>query len=370
MTSESDPVGQPVPAEPMASIGSAERRRFLLSAGATVAGAGFLAHRLGTGRPAQAGSPRDLQVAQADATPIGPKWWPSKWGADDQLGASNHMTPEKTLEAASLIKTGKVYRIGHVYEADMPLFGQRVFALRIPGAPTGGAFADNKVIWNDEFLATEIGQVGTQFDGLGHIGVEIDGPDNQAEKRFYNGHSLSDILTPYGLTSLGIEHVRPFFTRGILIDVKGLKGATLEAGQEVTVADIEAALDKQGLSTDEIRPGDAVFLRTGWTDHWITDNETFNSGEPGIGVEAAEWLAGKDVCLVGADTWGVDAVPNPQGLAFPAHQILLAKNGIYIHESLHFEDLAADGVSVFAYIYAPLPIKGATGSPGSPIAVV
>lgn len=353
-----------------AEASSAARRRFLMSAGATVAGAGFLAHGLGGGRAARAESRAPLQLAQTDATPIGARWWPSKWGADDQLGASNHMTPAKTLEAASLIKTGKVYPIGHVYEPDMPLFGQRVWALRIPGAPTGGAFADNKVIWNDEFLATEIGQVGTQFDGLAHIGVEIDGPDNQGEKRFYNGHAMSDIATAYGMTKLGVEHVKPFFTRGILVDVKGLKGATLSAGEEVTVADIEAALDKQGLSAEEIRPGDAVFFRTGWTDHWITDNETYNGGEPGIGRAAAEWLAEKDVCLVGADSWGVEAVPNPEGLAFPAHQILLAKNGIYLHESLQFEALAADGVSLFAYIYAPLPLKGATGSPGAPIAVV
>jgi kynurenine formamidase len=367
--SDSDRVTEGLPAE--AEAPSAARRRFLLSAGATVAGAGFLAHALGGARVARAAESRaTAQLAQADATPIGSPWWPSKWGADDQMGASNHMTPAKTLEAASLIKTGKVYPIGHVYEPEMPLFGKRVWALRIPGAPTGGAFADNKVIWNDEFLATEIGQVGTQFDGLGHIGVEIDGPGNQAEKRFYNGHALSEIASPYGLTKLGVEHVKPFFTRGILVDVKGLKGGTLAAGEEITVADIEAALKKQGLSAEEIRPGDAVFLRTGWTDHWIADNETYNGGEPGIGRPAAEWLAGKDVSLVGADTWGVDAVPNPEGLAFPAHQILLVRNGIYIHENLQFEALAADGISLFAYIYAPLPLKGATGSPGAPIAVV
>ncbi len=346
------------------------RRRFLLSAGATVAGAGLAAGQLAGARSAQAGERVAVQIAQADTTPIGPQWWPSKWGADDQAGASNHMTPEKTLEAAQLIRSGKVYRIGHTYQPEMPLFGQRVWALRIPGAPTGGAFADNKVIWNDEFLATEIGQVGTQFDGLGHIGVEIEGPGNQAEKRFYNGHALSEIASPYGLTKLGVEHVKPFFTRGVLVDVKGLKGGTLEAGQEVTVADIEAALEKQGLSADAIRPGDAVFFRTGWVDHWITDNATYNGGEPGIARPAAEWLAEKDVCLVGADCWGIEAVPNPEGLAFPAHQILLTKHGIYLHENLTFEELAADGVWEFAYIFSPLPLKGATGSPGSPLAVV
>ena len=89
------------------------------------------------------------QVAQAQAagdTPIGPKWWPSRWGPQDEAGASNWITPAKVLEAAKLIKTGKIYELGRVYEAGMPLFGSRVFALRIPGTPTGGPFGKNKLV--------------------------------------------------------------------------------------------------------------------------------------------------------------------------------------------------------------------------------
>src|SRR5262249_19841122 len=88
------------------------------------------------------------QVAQAQTpaapaggdTPIGPKWWPSRWGAQDQAGASNWMTPQKVLAAVKLIKTGKIYNLDHVYEPGIPLFGARVWALRIPGTPTGGPF--------------------------------------------------------------------------------------------------------------------------------------------------------------------------------------------------------------------------------------
>ncbi len=95
------------------------------------------------------------QVAQAQAagdTPIGPKWWPSRWGPQDEAGASNWITPAKVLEAARLIKTGKIYELGRVYEAEMPLFGARVFALRIPGTPTGGPFGKNKLVYHDEFV--------------------------------------------------------------------------------------------------------------------------------------------------------------------------------------------------------------------------
>lgn len=108
-----------------------DRRQFLLSAGAAAAGAGFVAHELAAVRPAvagQASAPQTVQIAAAE-TPIGPKWWPSKWGAEDQVGASNHITPEKVMAAAALIKTGKVYSLGQTYEPEMPLFGRRAFAV-------------------------------------------------------------------------------------------------------------------------------------------------------------------------------------------------------------------------------------------------
>lgn len=353
------------------------RRNFLKGTAAAAATGGVIMHELSHATPAaalegaapeRAGFDPNRRKVATDL--LGESWWPSKWGAEDQAGASNHMGPVKTMEAVSRITTGTVYPIGRTYEAGMPLFGSRVFGMRIPGAPTGGVFGRNKIIWNDEFLATEIGQVGTQFDGLGHIGVEAGSAGDQNERRFYNGVPLSDMAGPYGLQKLGMEFVKPLFTPGVLIDVKGAQGGMLEGGTEITVADLEAALENQGLSGDAITPGDAVVIRTGWADLWMEDNARYNSGEPGIGVEAAEWLAEKDVCLVGADCWGIEVVPNPDAdLAFPAHQILLTKHGIFLHENLLLDALADAGVWQFAYIFAPLPIKGATGSPGAPIAV-
>jgi hypothetical protein len=151
------------------SDGEADRRDVLKALGlglfglaAAAPGAAQASAGIGYLAPAQAQG--------TDASPIGAQWWPSRWGPEDQAGASNWITPEKILDAIRLVRTGKVYEIGRVYEAAMPNFGERAFSLRIPGAPTGGPFGRNLVIWNDEFLATEIGQVGTQFDGLGHIG--------------------------------------------------------------------------------------------------------------------------------------------------------------------------------------------------------
>jgi hypothetical protein len=270
-----------------------------------------------------------------------------------------------------MIRTGKVYEIGRVYESGMPLFGERVFALRIPGTPTGGVLGKNQIVWNDEYLSTEIGQVGTQFDGLAHIGCAVRGAGNTAEMRFYNGVPASEMCSAYGMKKLGMEHVKPIFTRGLLFDVAALRGRALNGGEEVTVADLTGALQRQNVAADQLRPGDAAFIHTGWGELWMKDNTKYNSGEPGIGVAAARWLAERQVCVVGADCWGIEVVPNPDGnLAFPAHQELLTKHGIFLHENLDLGGLAADRVYQFAYVMTPLRIKGATGSPGRPIAIV
>ena len=100
----------------------------------------------------------------------------SEWGKEDRRGAANRITPEEVLNAASLIKTGKVYQLVRVYESGMPVFGTRHYSLRIP--KMSGPLGENKTTWFEEIFSGEIGQIGTQFDGLGHIGIG---------DHFYNG---------------------------------------------------------------------------------------------------------------------------------------------------------------------------------------
>jgi kynurenine formamidase len=314
-----------------------------------------------------AGAAQAQQVAQA--TPAA--FWPHpKWGKDDVAGASNWITPAKVLDAAKWIKDGKIYRIGRVYESGMPKFGERAFTLRIPGSPTGGPFGSNKLVYHDEYLATEIGQTGTQFDGLGHIGIQMGKDGDKSEMRYYNGHTEQEIGTAYGIAKIGVEHVKPFFTRGHLFDVKAHKGAMMEAGQEVTVADLRACLQKQNMQEADVKEGDAVFFNTGWGELWMKNNDKFNGGCPGIGLEVAKWCIDKGVCLTGADQWATEVVPNPdKNLAFPVHGELITKNGIFNHENLDFTGLLADRKYQFVYVFSPAPIKGATGSNGGPMAV-
>jgi len=285
------------------------------------------------------------------------KWYPSKWGADDQRGAANRITPAKVLEARNLIMRGQTYQLGHVYESAMPLFGTRHYSLRIP--KVFGPNGTNQMYYHDEIISGELGQIGTQFDGLGHAGIG---------DLFYNGNKGSEFAKAEGLTKLGIENVGAIVTRGVLIDVAAYKGQPMLAGgYEITRADLEGALKRQNVV---IRSGDVVIFHTGWGSLWIKDNAKFNANAPGIGLEAAQYLVDREIVMAGADTWSVEVVPNPDAsLAFPLHQLFIAKNGIYIFENLLTEDLARDNVYEFAFIFAPLRLKGATGSPGNPLAI-
>ncbi len=301
--------------------------------------------------------------ATDDETPIGPKWWPSEWGAGDQRGAANRLTAENVKQAAHLITSGKVYSLGRVYEYGMPLPGKRHFSLTIPGSPTGGPMGKNQGVYHDELFSGEIGQIGTQLDGLGHVGVHLADDDY-----FYNGFRRSQFGTAYGLEKLGIENVGVFFTRGVLLDVAAARGKErLASGEVITPGDLENAAKVEGV---EVRTGDVVVIRTGFGQLWMKDNAAYSAGEPGIGMAAARWLAARKIVLVGSDNWATEVVP-PQDpeRPFPVHQELMVRNGIYNLENLNLDELAADKVYEFAFVFAPLRLKGATGSPGNPIAV-
>lgn len=298
-------------------------------------------------------------------------WWPHPiWGEGDQAGASNWITPEKILEAAKLVKSGKVYELGHVYERGMPIFGDRTYSLFIPGSPTGGPLGQNKIVYHDEFVCAEIGQVGTQFDGLGHVGTEVTADDGSVKNVFYNGYTVAEMKGPYGLKKLGIEHVKPIVTRGILIDVAGYKGVdVLAPDYEVTVADIRGALAGQGLAEEDIREGDALLLRYGWSRVW-DDPVKYQGDMPGIGFEAAKWVVDRKPSMVGSDGGSTEIVPNPDpSLAYPIHQEIITKNGIFNLENMALEELAQDGATEFLFILTPIRFKGATGSPARPIAI-
>jgi kynurenine formamidase len=282
---------------------------------------------------------------------------PSKWGAGDQRGSANHMKPETVLRAVKLIRSGEVIELGRVLNSSMPFFGTRRFDVY-----TKRTFMNpqsNRRGSNEELVAGEIGQVGTQFDGFAHqtIGGSM-----------YNCFKLDEVSTRTGFEKLGIEGVGALFTRGVLIDIAALKGVEmLPDNYEITAQDIEQALEKQKL---KLQSGDAVILHTGWGKLWGKDNARYARGCPGIGVGAAAWLARQDPMLVGADNSSVEISPNPDPkISLPIHQIMLVVHGIHLLENMKLDELAAKRVHEFAFIVQPLKIQGGTGSTVAPIAV-
>jgi kynurenine formamidase len=298
-----------------------------------------------------------LAQAQTWKPPADSQRCPSKWGASDERGSANHMKPASVLKAAKLIQTGEVIELGHLLNQTMPFFGTRRFDVH-----TKRTFMNppsNRRGSNEEVVIAEIGQVGTQFDAFNHQTIE---------NSLYNCFKSDELATRGGFTKLGVEKVGALITRGVLIDVAGLKGVeTLPDTYEITVQDLQQALQKQNLT---LGPGDAVIIHTGWGKLWGKDNARFVKSCPGIGIPAAEWLAKQDPMLVGSDNWPVEVSPNPDPqISLPVHQIMLVVNGIHLLENMRLEELAAKKVYEFAFMLQPLKMQGGSGSTVAPIAV-
>jgi kynurenine formamidase len=324
----------------MSSKGVITMRSIIVIAVAAVFGAGSV--------PAQ---------AQSWQPPTDDQRCPSKWGAGDQRGAGNHMKPETVWRAARLIRTGEVVELGHVLSGSMPLPVTRRFEVHTKRTIMNPE--SNHRGSNEEIVISEIGQVGTQFDGFSHQTIG---------NSMYNCYKVDETATRTGFSKLGIEQVGGLMTRGALIDVAALKGVEiLPDTYEITVEDLQQALRRQNLT---LQPGDAVIVNTGWGRLWGKDNARYARTSPGLGVAAAEWLVRQDPMIVGADNGGVNVNPNPDpAVSNPIHQIMLVVNGIHLLENLKLDELAAKRAYEFALVVQPLKIQGGTGSTVAPIAV-
>jgi len=295
----------------------------------------------------------DSAIAQDD-------WFPSRYGADDTLGAVNLLTPDKVRDAAKLVKTGKTYALGVEISRDTPAFGTRRFQLFAvaAGDGSGESVGSNDMTFNDDWVNTWLG-IGTQIDGLGHLGVG---------HHYYNGKHVSEFWKTDGLTQFGISDVPPIVTRAVLLDIAGLRGKEmLEVGTAINRTEIDQAAKKQNV---EISEGDVVILHTGWQALAEKDATAFMVGEPGLGKEGAEYLAKLGVVAIGADTWGVEVVPaEDTSEVFPVHQILLAKNGVYILENIKTDELIADQAWEFLFVLGQPRMKGAVQMMINPVAI-
>jgi kynurenine formamidase len=296
----------------------------------------------------------------------------SPFGPDDQTGATNRITPAVTKAAAAEIQTGVVTSMANDLVDGIPLFGTRFSKTVLTSFATmpGAEFGSNKLSYMEDTYLSQ-SHVGTHIDGLGHIGVQ---------DCYYNQTPMGKYVTQNYLKKLGIEHIKTFATRGVIIDaVKVFQAAgklkanaacktpCLDAGTLITEADLQAGLKMYNVS---LREADAVFINTGWGDlfrQWPAQNAAYNKGEPGISESAAKWLASQKVVAVGADTWALEVIPGErEDIAFPVHKTLLTDNGIHIIENVR-TDLIADAAakSGRATFFLSMTVPKAVGLTGT-----
>jgi kynurenine formamidase len=307
--------------------------------------------------------------AQTDCKKLVPA---SPWGPNDQTGATNRITPAVTKAAAAEIKDGKVIVMSYPLTDGVPLFGTRFTKtiLTATSLAPGGAFGENELTYMEDTWLSQ-SHVGTHLDGLGHIG---------RKDCYFNQIAMGKFINQNNMTKLGLEHLKSFATRGVLVDMvkvfqaankfKGnaaCKKPCLEKGTLITAADIQAGLKMYNVT---LREGDIVIIHTGWGDlfeQFPAQNALYNSGAPGIGKDAATWLISQKVVAVGTDTWVVEVIPgeNPKE-AFIVHNMLITDNGIHIIENVRTDLMAAEaattGRSTFFFSMTVPKAVGLTGN--------
>jgi kynurenine formamidase len=284
-------------------------------------------------------------LAQSDCSKIVPA---SPWGPNDQTGATNRVTSAVTKAAAAEIQEGKVVVMSYPLADGVPLFGTR-FTKTILTATTlapGAAIGENQLTYMEDTWLSQ-SHVGTHLDGMGHIG---------RKDCYYNQTPMGKFITQNNMTKLGLEHLKSFATRGVLIDMvkvyqqagklkpnAACKKPCIDKGTVFTKADLEAGLKMYNVT---LREGDIVAIHTGWGDlfeQYPAQNALYNSGEPGLGKDAAHWLVSQKIVAVGSDTWAVEVIPGEDPKeAFIVHNILLTDSGIHIIENVRTDLMAAE----------------------------
>ena len=300
-------------------------------------------------------------VFMIDAYGQGPCLTASKFGPQDQIGNLNYVTPEKTLAATRLVTKGKSYRLGIETNKDTPAYPPRTFAVTIvqPGQNAGGSLGPTKTTYNDDIINGWAG-VGSQLDGLGHIGID---------NLYFNCNKSAEFAMTDGLKKLGVEHVPAVATRGVLLDMAGYFNTDIvKEGTPFNRVEIEGAMKRQGIKA--IEKGDVVLFYTGWLKLLGKDNKRFGSAAPGLGRDGARYLASLGVAIIGSDTWSFEVVPFEKDAGvFEVHQILIPRNGIHILENINTEEMVKDQAWEFLFTLGAARITGGVQAIVNPVAI-
>lgn len=203
-----------------------------------------------------------------------------------------------------------------------------------------------------------------------HSGTHIDALCHQAcHLHMYGNIAVEGAETPAGFTRLGVETVPPLLCRGVLLDVAAwMNEERVPPNYSISADELQACAAAQNV---EVQRGDVLVVRTGYASLW-NDEATYLEAA-GVAKSGTLWAAERGVVAVGADNmaWDLPEERDPEtGGTLFAHVYLLPQKGIYIIENLNLEELSRDRQYVFAFVGVPMKLKGATGSPLRPLALV
>jgi kynurenine formamidase len=296
-----------------------------------------------------------------------------RWGADDQIGTLNHVTPQDIVNAGKLIKKGRVFALGLSLKEPIQsgLFGGRWNPIHTMLATGTDAAAGNQDIpfpylrYADDAINMPC-QASTQWDALCHIFYG---------DKMYNGHDAG-LVDARGAKKLGIENVRDKMAgRGVLLDIARWKGVdSLPDGYAIGNDDLDGCAAAQGVNVGR---ADFVIVRTGHQERCLAagDWSGYAGGDaPGLAFETAYWIQEKQLAAICTDTWGCEVRPNETSVANqPWHWIVIPAMGLSMGEIFYVKELAADcaadGVYEFFFTAPPLHLPGGAGSPINPQAI-
>jgi kynurenine formamidase len=293
----------------------------------------------------------------------------ARWGADDELGTVNYITPKCRVEAAALVRTGEVIDLGMPLDAHGPQptpggwrhnpIHQMTMLLTDGGWPGGMMIADDTVI-----LPL---QAATQWDALAHCGYD---------GLMYNGVDAAAVTASGGATKNSMDKVATRLVgRGVLLDIARLRGVSrLGPDDEISAADLDRACESQAVT---VGTGDILLVRTGWYQHFSNgDSASYMATHvPGLDVSCCRWLHERQVAAVAADTFSVEIKPSRVSpVTHPLHMVLIRDMGMTLGEMFNLEELAPacarEGRYEFFFSGVGLKVTNSVGNALTPIVIL
>lgn len=274
-----------------------------------------------------------------------------RWGEDDERGAANLLSPSQVLRACGAPTHGRIYDLGIEVRQSAPVLGRRMPPLHLMSVD-GGDYAalgrEDSDGSADDYLFMAV-HGSTHVDALSHV---------WSDGAMYNGFSYREVRSS-GASRCGIEKAGGMVTTAHVFDFRDAVGLD---GNRIGSADFAKQAGERRI---EVRPGDAVLVRTGWME--LNAAGVDADASPTVSPEAADWFAECDVAVVGADN---PAVEDLSAVPLRLHRALLRDRGVYLLELLNLQEVADDEVSSGLLVLAPLRISRGVGSPVNPLLVV